>query len=83
MHGEELNTETTTAEIPILRDLSVLGKVYGYYSDGVDTDKAANTTTTSCISALSKRLVSNVLCTRSHHLRTMPTCVTVYTAEFV
>ena len=60
----------------------ILGKVYGYGSDGVDTDWAKKKTSLNCMSSLSVCLVPNVHCKRSQQLRTICTCVTDYTHKF-
>ena len=44
--------------------------------------RATNKTTSNCMSSLSVCLVPNVHCKRSQQLRTVCTCVTVYTHKF-
>ena len=65
-------------------DSSVLGRVYGYNSDGVHTViRATKKTTLNCMSALSVCIVPNVNCKRSQQIRTICTCVTDYTYKFI
>ena len=61
------------------KNSSVLDKVYGYNSDGVDTDKGYKENNFE----LHVSLDPNVHCKRSQQLRTICTCVTDYTHKFV
>ena len=57
--------------------------IYGYNSDGVDTDRATRKKKLNCMSALSVRLVPNAESTGSQQLSTICTCVAYYTHRFV